>query len=71
MKAIHAVFAELFSLFVDDGMLAALTLILIAIATALTTVMQAPTWTGGALLFFGVIAILAESVLRASRKKKP
>lgn len=70
MNVLRAVFAELVSLFVDDGILAALTLALIAVVTILMLLMPSPAIAGGGVLFFGVIAILAESVFRAARNWK-
>ena len=68
MGNLRAVLAELLSLFVDDGNLALLTVLLVA-AVALTVIIQpqlaAPLWP---ILPVGCLAILAYSVLRSQRR---
>ncbi len=68
MKVIRIAFSELIGMFVDDGMLALCTVMLIAIVTALVELAGLSGLAGGALLLVGAIAILAESMIRASRR---
>lgn len=68
MNALRTASLELLGLFVDDGALALLTLLLVAAVTALALFGWLPPLAIGALLFFGAVAILAESVNRATRK---
>ncbi|SON55712.1 hypothetical protein HDIA_2171 [Hartmannibacter diazotrophicus] len=69
MTALRLAIAELIGMFVDDGMLAVFTVLLIGIVTALVEIAKLPGLLGGAILFAGSIAILAESVVRAARKR--
>lgn len=68
MTFIHTAITEFLGLFVDDGALAILTLLLIAAVTVLIELVALPPLAGGALLFIGSVAILAESTSRAARK---
>ena len=64
---IRLVFKELVGMFVDDGNLALLALILIALVTAAVKVLGLPPLVGGVLLLAGCLAILLESTRRAAR----
>lgn len=66
---IRLVFKELVGMFVDDGNLALLALILIALVTAGVKVVGLPPLIGGFLLLAGCLAILLESTRRAARDK--
>ena len=70
MTALRLAFNELVGLFIDDGNLAVFALILIAAVAALVKLAGLPPLWGGALLLFGCLAILAESVLRATRSRR-
>ena len=67
MTVIRLVFKELVGMFVDDGSLALLALILIALVTAAVKLLALPPLIGGLLLLAGCLAILLESVRRAAR----
>ncbi|MDG4893293.1 MAG: hypothetical protein EOR72_11900 [Mesorhizobium sp.] len=64
---IRLVFKGLVGMFVDDGNLALLALILIALVTAAVKVLGLPPLVGGFLLLGGCLAILLESTRRAAR----
>ena len=64
---IRLVFNELVGMFVDDGNLALLALILIALVAAAVKVLGLPPLVGGFLLLAGCLAILLESTRRATR----
>ncbi|RTL92669.1 MAG: hypothetical protein EKK31_33395 [Hyphomicrobiales bacterium] len=64
---IRLVFNELVGMFVDDGNLALLALILIALVAAAVKVLGLPPLVGGLLLLAGCLAILLESTRRAAR----
>ncbi len=67
MSVLKQALAELAGLFVDDRNLAALTLVLIAVDAGLVKLAGlSPLW-GAYLLLLGCLAVLAESVFRASR----
>ncbi|MEX3937699.1 hypothetical protein AB4Y32_39310 [Paraburkholderia phymatum] len=68
MNVIRIGLAELVGMFVDDGMLALLTILLIGAITVLVKFVGVSGVVGGALLFIGTIAVLAESVMRASSR---
>jgi uncharacterized membrane protein YgdD (TMEM256/DUF423 family) len=67
MTMIRLVLNELVGMFVDDGSLALLALILIALITAAVKLLALPPLIGGVLLLVGCLAILVESVRRAAR----
>ncbi|AZO26875.1 MULTISPECIES: hypothetical protein [Mesorhizobium] len=69
MKIIRLVLKELFGMFVDDGSLALLALILIALITAAVKLLALPPLAGGVLLLAGCLAILLESSRRGARGK--
>ncbi|MBC8749774.1 MULTISPECIES: hypothetical protein [Paraburkholderia] len=68
MNVIRIGLAELVGMFVDDGMLAFFTVLLIGAVTILVKFAGVSGVVGGALLFIGTIVVLAESVMRASRR---
>ena len=70
MTALGLALKELVGLFIDDGNLAIFALILIGAVTALVKLAGLPPLWGGALLLLGCLAILAESVLRATRSRQ-
>jgi hypothetical protein len=67
MNAIRLVAREFFGMFVDDGNLALLALVLVAAVTAAVKLLALPPLLGGALLLVGCLAILLLSVQRAAR----
>ena len=67
MTMIRLVFKELVGMFVDDGSLALLALILIALIAAAVKVLALPPLIGGLLLLVGCMAILLESARRGAR----
>ncbi|MDX8531952.1 hypothetical protein RFM41_07635 [Mesorhizobium sp. VK25A] len=69
MNVIRLVFKELVGMFVDDGSLALLALILIALITAAVKLLALPPLIGGFVLLVGCLAILLESARRAARDK--
>lgn len=69
MTMIRLVFKELIGMFVDDGSLALLALILIALITALVKLLALPPLAGGFLVLAGCLAILVGSTRRAARDK--
>jgi hypothetical protein len=62
--------AEILGLFVDDGNLAILSLLLVAVVTGLVKLIGLPPLWGGLLLLVGCLAILAESARRGSRRRR-
>ncbi|OHV69505.1 hypothetical protein LCM4577_00205 [Mesorhizobium sp. LCM 4577] len=69
MSVIRLVFKGLIGMFVDDGSLALLALILIALIAAAVKLLALPPLVGGVLLLAGCLAILLESTRRAARDK--
>ncbi|UVK55581.1 hypothetical protein DBIPINDM_002116 [Mesorhizobium sp. AR02] len=67
MNAIRLVAREFFGMFVDDGNLALLALVLVAAVAAAVKLLSLPPLLGGALLLVGCLAILLQSVRRAAR----
>jgi hypothetical protein len=67
MNAIRLVAREFFGMFVDDGSLALLALVLVAVVTAAVKLLALPPLLGGALLLVGCLAILLQSVRLAAR----
>ena len=67
MNMLKTVLEEVLGLFVDDGMLALLCVVLIAVVTGAILLLGLPGQWGGALLLVGCIAILAWSVVRATK----
>ena len=66
MNTARLILKELIGMFIDDGSLALLALALIALIAAAVELLALPPLAGGALLLFGCIAILADSVRRAT-----
>jgi len=66
----RAVLDEIGGLFVDDGSLAAFSVVLILIVAGAVKIMNVPPLWGGLALLIGCIAILVESLLRATRTGK-
>ncbi|AZO17689.1 hypothetical protein EJ069_24960 [Mesorhizobium sp. M2A.F.Ca.ET.043.05.1.1] len=66
---IRLVFKELVGMFVDDGNLALLALILVALIAAAVKLLGLPPLVGGLLLLAGCLAILLQSTRRAARDK--
>ncbi len=69
MKLIREIAAELLGLVVDDGNFALYILGVVLIAALLAFGVHAPPLVTGAVLFLGCLAALAESTLRAARKR--
>ena len=70
MSLIRLVAREFFGMFVDDGNLALLALVLVAAVAAAVKLLALPPLLGGALLLVGCLAILLQSVRRAARAIK-
>ena len=68
MKLLRAILDEVLGMFIDDGALAAFSVVLIAIATAIALLLPIPALWAGLLLLIGCVALLAWSVLRAVRR---
>jgi hypothetical protein len=66
MSVIRLVMKEFVGMFVDDGNLALLALVLIAAITAAVKLLALPPLAGGILLLVGCLAILQHSVRRAA-----
>ncbi|MBY5359629.1 hypothetical protein HFO97_06470 [Rhizobium leguminosarum] len=60
---------EFFGMFIDDGALALAALLLIAIVGVLVKFALVDALLGAALLFFGCLLILAESLARTARQR--
>jgi len=67
MKALRKALDELVHLFVDDGSLAAFTVVLIVLVLGAVKVVDVPPLYGALTLLVGVLAILAESLSRAAK----
>ncbi|AID33841.1 hypothetical protein ACVILI_001242 [Mesorhizobium sp. USDA 4775] len=70
MSIIRLVAREFFGMFVDDGNLALLALVLVAAVAAAVKLLALPPLLGGVLLLVGCLAILLQSVRRAARAVK-
>jgi hypothetical protein len=70
MSVIRIAIAELIGMFVDDGSLAALAVILIVAVTAAVKLVALPPLVGGVLLLLGCLAILVYSVQRAVKRSR-
>jgi hypothetical protein len=66
MKFIRLIVKEIIGMFVDDGSLALLAVLLVAAVTVGVKLLSLPPLAGGVLLLAGSIAILAWSVRRAT-----
>jgi hypothetical protein len=69
MSIVRLALKELVGMFIDDGNLALLTLMLIAALTAAVKFLALPPLLGGILLLVGCLAILVLSVRRAARAR--
>ncbi|TGP45273.1 hypothetical protein EN802_23370 [bacterium M00.F.Ca.ET.159.01.1.1] len=67
MNMIRVALKELVGMFVDDGNLALLALVLIALVTSAVKLIALPPLLGGFLLLVGCLAILLDSARRAAR----
>ncbi|MGX9179318.1 hypothetical protein [Mesorhizobium sp. AA22] len=67
MNLVRLAVREFIGMFVDDGNLALLALLLIAAITAAVKFLALPPLFGGILLLIGCLAILVQSVRRAAR----
>jgi hypothetical protein len=70
MSLIRLVAMEFFGMFVYDGNLALLSLVLVAAVAAAVKLLALPPLLGGVLLLVGCLAILLQSVRRAARAVK-
>ena len=70
MKVLRLILRELVGMFIDDGSLATLALVLIVAITAAVKVLALPPLAGGVLLLAGCLAILLYSVGRAARRSR-
>lgn len=68
MSVIRTALSELIGMFIDDGSLATLCLILIAAVAGAVELLALPPLAGGVLLLAGCLAILVHSVLRAVKR---
>jgi hypothetical protein len=71
MTVVRLVVRELVGMFIDDGNLALLALILIATVTVAVKLLALPPLLGGAVLLVGCLVILMQSVRRAARGIRP
>jgi len=70
MSVIRLVAREFLGMFVDDGNLALLALVLVAAVAAAVKLLALPPLLGGVLLLVGCLAMLLQSVRRAARAVK-
>lgn len=70
MNLLRLICKEVLGLFIDDGSLALLSLLLVAVVTGLVKLIGLPPLWGGLLLLVGCLAILAESARRGSRRRR-
>jgi hypothetical protein len=70
MNVVRIVLKELVDMFIDDGSLALLALILIAGVTAAVKLLALPPLLGGIALLIGCLAILVQSVRRAASRRR-
>jgi hypothetical protein len=68
---IGAIVKELIGLFVDDELLAAAILCVVALVSALTLSGVAPDWLVGLMLTLALPAVLVASVVRSARRPTP
>ena len=69
MTVIRLIYREIVGMFIDDGNLAILALVLIAAVTGLVKLFALPALWGALGLLVGCLAILADSVRRAGRTR--
>jgi hypothetical protein len=70
MTLIRTILSELLHLFVDDGALALLAALLIALVAGAVKLLALPPLGGALIVLAGSIAILADSVRRGARRQK-
>ncbi|MDL2407990.1 hypothetical protein PY650_20445 [Rhizobium calliandrae] len=68
MNVIRIAISELIGMFVDDGSLAAFSLILVIVVAGAIKLLALPPLVGGLLLLLGCLAILVYSVRRAVKR---
>jgi hypothetical protein len=68
MNMLIAVLRELIGLFVDDGSLALMILVVVMLAGILATLMPDFQLAAGAVLLFGCLGVLLANVARAARR---
>lgn len=68
MNAVRLIAREFFGMFVDDGNLALLAVVLVAAVVAAVKLLALPPLIGGVLLLVGCLAVLLHSVRRAARR---
>jgi len=68
MNILRLILKELVGMFIDDGSLATLALLLIVAITAAVKLLALPPLAGGVLLLLGCLVILLYSVRRATRR---
>jgi hypothetical protein len=68
MKLLRAIVDEVLGMFIDDGALAAFSVVLIATAAVIALLLPIPALWAGLLLLIGCVVLLAWSVLRAVRR---
>jgi hypothetical protein len=68
MNILRLILKELVGMFIDDGSLATLALVLIVAITAAVKLLALPPLAGGVLLLLGCLCILLHSVRRATRR---
>lgn len=69
MTILRAAIKELVGMFIDDGSLALLALILIVAVAGAVRLLGLPPLVGGILLLVGCLAILVQSVQRAASRR--
>ena len=70
MNIVRIVLKELAGMFIDDGSLALLALILIVGVTVAVKLLALPPLLGGILLLIGCLAVLVQSVRRAASRRQ-
>jgi hypothetical protein len=68
MNVIRIAISELIGMFIDDGSLAAFSLILVIVVAGAVKLLALPPLIGGLLLLLGCLAILVYSVRRAVKR---
>lgn len=69
MRLVQGLIEEVFGLFIDDGNLALLSVILVAVVAALTKLLGVPPLVAAGVLLVGCLLILSVSVFRAATKR--
>ncbi|MQB42271.1 hypothetical protein [Rhizobium sp. ICMP 5592] len=68
MSVLRTALSELIGMFIDDGSLATLCLILVVAVVGAVELLALPPLAGGVLLLAGCLAILVHNVLRAVKR---